>query len=482
MATLPSDTCKMDAQEMDLDVQATEQADTQQTDSQPTASQQSDFDQQEAGQGVVAPKPDEILPESPVDGALPTWKRQGNQYGHNDTSSRDVPVDQSTIPPEESTISGDQEASHAITANTSSGMLGSIAGFFPLGGRRSVKRNYEQHEQERQNKIDPTTEERELNKLKGANEQISVSKKYIFDLEQKHKEAIESKERKWKAIEREWEVKERKWKASEREWQAKERAWNTSQKEWEATEWDWNKRERETNAREREWTTSQREWKARHKVDQTYIVQLTRDLEEKTRIFQARLQESNSEKLSVQNEHNAFIRKQQEASFKQMESARWLPMDEGRVMSELDKLKRDLRGWARSAADKDTSLFQSLGEEDFAGLKQDLVKVAKIEDNQLPEGLSTTSRSLMLLLNALLAHSIYTSFFRSPFFFLGNGEADDSSNAKPQDTPEDEMDIQKDMPEQGNAPPHFMPQGILENIYRRAQEGIPTLIQSATTR
>lgn len=43
--------------------------------------------------------------------------------------------------------------------------------------------------------------------------------------------------------------------------------------------------------------------------------------------------------------------------------------------------------------------------------------VAVLENNQLPRRLSTP-KGPSLLLNALLAHDIYTSVFRNPFYFL----------------------------------------------------------------
>jgi hypothetical protein len=51
----------------------------------------------------------------------------------------------------------------------------------------------------------------------------------------------------------------------------------------------------------------------------------------------------------------------------------------------------------------------------------------------------------MLLLNALLAHNVYTSFFRSPFFFLENNDENTLSKTRPD--------------------------GILEDIYQIAQKG-----------
>ncbi len=185
--------------------------------------------------------------------------------------------------------------------------------------------------------------------------------------------------------------------------------------------------------REREWEAKKRELQ-RH-IEQ--ISQVNHNLEEDIHMLQSRLTETNSEKLLIQEQHNDFIRKQQEASFRQMESARWLPMDEGKVVGDLDRLKRSMRTWAKTASIKDLSLLSSLKEVEYATLMEDLGNVALIENGQLPEGLSATAKSPMLLLNALLAHSVYTSFFRSPFFFLGNNDGDSQSNGKPEGILED---------------------------------------------
>ena len=187
------------------------------------------------------------------------------------------------------------------------------------------------------------------------------------------------------------------------------------------------------------------EWEERERQLQHHISQITRRFEESSHNLQAKLRESESVKLVMREEHNAFIRKQQEASFGQMKSARWLPMDEGKVMHELDRLKTDMRSWAKATSFKDNSRLRSFAEVESAALMQDLANVALVENGQLPDGLSTIAKSPMLLLNALLAHSVYTSFFRSPFFFLGNNDPNAASNARPE--------------------------RILEDIYERAQEG-----------
>ena len=59
-----------------------------------------------------------------------------------------------------------------------------------------------------------------------------------------------------------------------------------------------------------------------------------------------------------------------------------------------------------------------------------------LENNQLPRGLSTP-KSSSLLLNALLAHNVYTTIFRNPFFFLNNRLRHNLPRARPEDTLDD---------------------------------------------
>jgi hypothetical protein len=197
------------------------------------------------------------------------------------------------------------------------------------------------------------------------------------------------------------------------------------------------------------------EWMAREKDLQRQIHQAEQYAAERDQMFQAKFHDMQLEKSALEALHNTFIRKQQEASFRQMESARWLPVDETKVMSDLDKLKRDMRSWAKTTSIKDISMLQSLGEADSVALMQQLSNVVVFENGQLPEGISTTAKSPMLLLNALLTDHVYMSFFRSPFFFLGGNFEGSPSNGRPE--------------------------GVLEDIYQRAKSGKLILVYQAVS-
>lgn len=187
------------------------------------------------------------------------------------------------------------------------------------------------------------------------------------------------------------------------------------------------------------------EWTAREKDLQTQIQQAQQYTAERDQVLQAEIHDIQLAKSALEEQHNALIRKQQESSFRQMESARWLPVDETKVMSDLDKLKRDMRRWAKTTSIKDISMLQSLGEVETAPLMQQLSNVVVFENGHLPESIFTIAKSPILLLNALLSDNIYMIFFRSPFFFLGETSEDSSANDR--------------------SP------GVLEDIYQRAKSG-----------
>ncbi|CZR67408.1 uncharacterized protein PAC_17307 [Phialocephala subalpina] len=348
-------------------------------------SQQLVSQQQDPVQQVEVLDADEVPPEYRKDEVASGRGRRGNRRGHNDKSRRNIPRDQPTLPSHGTTrrVSG-HGARHPAPANDSPSIIKRFTRMVwsSSPNRSSVKGDFEQHEQERHKRQNNTENPpEEFHGGDGTCGLMPRPRNDITESEQAFQDMIEGKEREWEARERE----------------------------------------------------------LQHQINQ-----ISHHFEESTRILQAKLHESESAKLFMQEQHQSFIRKQQEASFRQMESARWLPMDEGKVMDDLDRLKRDMRSWAKAMSIKDNSLLQSFKEVESAALMRDLANVALIENGQLLNGLSTAARAPMLLLNALLAHSVYTSFFRSPFFFVGNNDA--------------------------NAPSNVRPEGILQDVYERAQE------------
>jgi hypothetical protein len=129
---------------------------------------------------------------------------------------------------------------------------------------------------------------------------------------------------------------------------------------------------------------------------------------------------------SVQEKYEALIRKQQEESFKQMSTARWLPIEDSKIVGHLDRFKREMRSWAKASAVKDLESLEKLDLCEHSDLSWELSKVAVLQNGRLPDGLPTP-KVAALLLNALLAHHLYTSIFKSPFFCLEYGYGDDGS-------------------------------------------------------
>ncbi|THV47570.1 hypothetical protein BGAL_0302g00130 [Botrytis galanthina] len=155
------------------------------------------------------------------------------------------------------------------------------------------------------------------------------------------------------------------------------------------------------------------------------ILQLqVKDREQLARTLQARNGQLEFEKQDIEEQHRTFIRKQQETTFRQMKSSRWMPAEDSKVKGDLDRLKRDMRNWAKKASvnDMDT-LLGSLGQRESAALKEALTHVVVLKNDQLPQGLSA-KKSPSLLLTALLTHHVYKTLFKSPFFFIGGNIVD----------------------------------------------------------
>jgi len=173
------------------------------------------------------------------------------------------------------------------------------------------------------------------------------------------------------------------------------------------------------------------EWDKTKSSLQSTINDLQRDSSDlNARIYalQARLHESELQKRRIQEDHDTFVRKQQESSFKQMESTRWLSMDQGKLVDDLVRLKRGMRTWAKGTSVKDYSVLHLLDGAATAALKHNLSHVVLLENNQLPPVLFVATKSPVMLLYALLTHSVYSAFFQSPFFFLHAKDGDTTAH------------------------------------------------------
>jgi hypothetical protein len=178
---------------------------------------------------------------------------------------------------------------------------------------------------------------------------------------------------------------------------------------------------------------STRSWKSREKDLLRQIEQIDNEYREAMGKLQDDVREAKSQRNMIQEQCDTVIRQHQEESFKQMESARWLPSEESKVVGDLDRIRRDMRAWAKGTSIKDMSRLQEFDGVEYAALLKDLSYVALLENNQLPQGLSTP-KSPSLLLNSLLAHDIFTTIFQSPFFFFNDGLGHELPRASPEDT------------------------------------------------
>jgi hypothetical protein len=161
----------------------------------------------------------------------------------------------------------------------------------------------------------------------------------------------------------------------------------------------------------------QDEWQRRENKIQQQHQHIGFQMNETIQSLQLQVQELASHRNEIQEKYNTLFRRQQEEAFKQMETGRWLPREESRVQADFERIRIQMRSWAKSAAVKNIAAIQDIEEEQHTSLMASLSCVVVFENNQLPRGLSTP-KGPSLLLNALLAHDVYASLFGNPFFFL----------------------------------------------------------------
>ncbi|TGO91184.1 hypothetical protein BPOR_0036g00140 [Botrytis porri] len=114
----------------------------------------------------------------------------------------------------------------------------------------------------------------------------------------------------------------------------------------------------------------------------------------------------------------------QETAFKPWRAGKWLPTEHDTINLEISTLQAAMSGWIRGATSGDSQL-DNLSEvfqreaQDKDALSEELWKVMIFKNDMLPEGLPH-KRAKKFLLEALLAHHLFTNVFSSPFFFLGD--------------------------------------------------------------
>ncbi|TGO13105.1 hypothetical protein BTUL_0076g00050 [Botrytis tulipae] len=146
----------------------------------------------------------------------------------------------------------------------------------------------------------------------------------------------------------------------------------------------------------------------------------------KKEIVDLKEQESELQQRSQQGreECSRAVQALQEMAFKPRGAGKWLPAEHDTINLEISTLHAAMTGWIRGAT-RDNSWLGDLSEvfqgEDQAkdALREELSKVMVFKNDILPEGLPQ-KRAKKLLLEALLAHHLFTDVFSSPFSFLGD--------------------------------------------------------------
>lgn len=136
------------------------------------------------------------------------------------------------------------------------------------------------------------------------------------------------------------------------------------------------------------------------------------------------LREQIDDMAIVQDQYESEIRNAQTRRFREMSSGRWLPQEDAKVQDNIAGLHRKIRNWSKSTAIQDMELLKRLTAEQDNALLATLSKVMKISDDVIPPEIHQikSSRCPSLLLNALLAHEVYTAMFQHPFAFLSTTE------------------------------------------------------------
>lgn len=126
-------------------------------------------------------------------------------------------------------------------------------------------------------------------------------------------------------------------------------------------------------------------------------------------------------KLADTGHEELFIIHQKQI-FKNLEPGLWEPRDDDNIKADFNKLARRMKWWSKSFVIKTTRLEDSLDRRDYRILLDALQHVVDLMAEDLPGTLPRKlgeGKGLAVLLNALLARTIYTEVFQNPFFCVG---------------------------------------------------------------
>ncbi|ESZ94267.1 hypothetical protein SBOR_5335 [Sclerotinia borealis F-4128] len=142
----------------------------------------------------------------------------------------------------------------------------------------------------------------------------------------------------------------------------------------------------------------------------------------------ANLKENNEnlqkEKVKTREECSRAVCALQEMAFKSLKSAKWLPSTNGKLNSDMQRLKREMKEWTRGAVKNqsqicDQSAIFQKDQQLSPEFCEELENVMVLTEKRIPKGLPE-QKVLKIMLDALLAHHIFTKILAVPFFVLGD--------------------------------------------------------------
>ncbi|KAF3899504.1 hypothetical protein GY631_0545 [Trichophyton interdigitale] len=195
------------------------------------------------------------------------------------------------------------------------------------------------------------------------------------------------------------------------------------------------------------WFSSRRSNKSREQAMEQEIHQLRSEIGRQRQVI-TELQEGNSftkdENFQLRGkirELNGLIRRTQERAFGEICQGKWASQPDRDIRDELSLFQRQLRDWSKEYALDSASSLQALkmSEEEKDDFLCNLSKVVTLSENgSIPATLRSGKmerRLPSILLNALVAHDIYTQIFDDPFYFLGQSSGSDDQDSSVDGTP-----------------------------------------------
>ncbi|KAK2855715.1 hypothetical protein FQN49_004911 [Arthroderma sp. PD_2] len=189
------------------------------------------------------------------------------------------------------------------------------------------------------------------------------------------------------------------------------------------------------------WFSSRRSNKSREQAMEQEIHQLRSEVGRQRQVI-TELQEGNSftknENFQLRGklrELNGLIRRTQERAFGEIGQGKWSSQPDRDVRDDLSLFQRGIRDWSKEYALDSTTTLQALkmSEEEKEEFLCNLSKVLTLSENGIIPGTLRSGKMERklpsILLNALVAHDVYTQVFDDPFYFLGQNDGPDDQDS-----------------------------------------------------